>query len=238
MTFEEFLATWNRALAESGLRRFGFGATVVDLGSLDRVVEARVEPTGGQGAEPFFVTAALSFRWTALQTARGATIEEDVLIELLGRTGVDGRDTEQPWVRVDIRFSATLPYGKPLPMPTPDRWAAWAHEITARLSEFDPVVEDEEGDEPEEDLFTIGAWQGSPQATFVCTDDGGLLLERIELEAWQAIRVPRHWDSPDREPDEVPDPQLERMFTRVRKSLFVWAEVLDQMKPRYVPPGP
>lgn len=138
MTFEEFLAAWNRAVAESRLPRAGFSATSLDLGNLDREVKTRVEPLGGQYAEPFYVTAALSFRWSALQTARGATIEEDVLVEILGRDGAEDCDTDHPWVRVDVTFSATVPYGKPLPMPPPERWAAWAEEVTTRLTEFDP----------------------------------------------------------------------------------------------------
>jgi hypothetical protein len=231
MTFEEFLAAWGRAVADSRLPRVGVTSTSLDLRNLDREVETRVEPLGGQYAEPFFVTAGLAFRWSALQTARGATIEEDVLVELLGRDGAEDVDTDHPWVRVDITFSATVSYGKPLPMPPPERWAAWTEEVTARLTEIDPVVADEE-DDTGGDLFAIGAWQGSPKATFACAEGGALQLERIEIEAWQAIHVPRHWDDPDREPDELPDAQLDRMLLRVRKALYVWTEVLDQLKPR------
>jgi hypothetical protein len=231
MTFEEFLAAWNRALVDSRLPRTGFNSTSLDLANLDREVKTGVEPLGGQYAGPFFVTAGLAFRWSALQTARGATIEEDVLVELLGRDGAADVGTDHPWVRVDVTFSATVPYGKPLPMPPPERWAAWSEEVTTRLTEFDPVVADEE-DETGEDLFAIGAWQGSPKATFACAEDGALQLESIEIEAWQAIRVPRHWDDPDREPDDLPDAQLDRMLTRVRKALHVWTEVLDQLKAR------
>ncbi|MEZ4241311.1 MAG: hypothetical protein R3F59_35175 [Myxococcota bacterium] len=192
MTHEAFLFAWNQALRRSELPRAGFATTTLDLEHLDRVSEVRVAPLGGQFAAPFHVTAGLSFRWSALLTARAATIEEDVLVELLGRPEAGDRDTEQPWVRVDISLCATLPHGKPLPMPAPDRWASWAREATTRLGELEPVVVDEEDSDPESDMFTIGAWQGSPSATFRCEEDGRLALERIELEAWQAIGVPRN----------------------------------------------
>ena len=38
----------------------------------------------GQRAEPFHVTAELSFRWDAAKSARSGTTEEDVLTNLLG----------------------------------------------------------------------------------------------------------------------------------------------------------
>lgn len=133
MTYEQFLSAWNEALRRSQLPRMGFTSTTLDVQNLDRVSEVRVEPMGGQFAKPFYVTAGLSFRWSALLTARAATIEEDVLVELLGRPGADDQDTEPPWVRLDITLCATLLYGQPLPMPASDRWARWAREATTRL---------------------------------------------------------------------------------------------------------
>jgi hypothetical protein len=228
VTYEAFHSAWTEALRRSRLSDHQV-RTTLDLHTLHRVSVVRVEPFGGQFAEPFCVTAGLSFRWSPLLTARAATIEEDVLVELLGRPEVSDVATQLPWVRVDIVLRATLPWGQPLPMPAPERWARWARETTVRLGELDPVVVDEEEDDPESDWLPVGAWQGEPKATFRCGQDGRLSLEGIELEAWQAVTVPREWDDPAREPDEPPDDQLDRLFARVRSALHVWSEVLDHL---------
>lgn len=41
-----------------------------------------MEPENGQLVKPFHVTARLVWSWSALQTARAATIEEDVLVDV------------------------------------------------------------------------------------------------------------------------------------------------------------
>ena len=46
----------------------------------------------------------------------------------------------------------------------------------------------------------------------VCGADGQLKPTSIELSAWQAIELPRHWDDPEREPDEHPHRQLRDTF--------------------------
>jgi hypothetical protein len=63
---------------------------LLDLHNLDRIHRITVEPIGGQDAEPFLVTASLSWRWSALHTARTNTTEEDVVTEMFGNN--DGRD--------------------------------------------------------------------------------------------------------------------------------------------------
>ena len=90
---------------------------------MDRTHQIVVEPIGGQDAEPFFVTATLSWTWSALHTARARTCEEDVLVEMLGRGREDAR-TEKPWIRLDIKFKASLPWGNPMPMPSMARFCA------------------------------------------------------------------------------------------------------------------
>lgn len=227
MTYEAFLSAWDEALRRSGLYFCGRTGTKLDLRTLDRVSEAYVEPIGGQFAEPFHVTAGLSFRWSPLLTARAGTIEEDVLIELLGPDATDV-DTELPWVRVDVVLRATLGYGASLPMPAPERWARWANEAITRLGALEPVI-DEEVDDFEDTGPIVGGWQGEPTATFQCGREGALSLERIEMAAWQAVTVPRCWDDSTREADAPPDAQLERLFARVRSSLHVWSEVLDHL---------
>lgn len=126
MTYDEFRAAFMRALRESGLPGMGSAEETLDLRTLDRTLQVRVEPVGGQRTEPFYATATISWRWSALQTTRGIFREEDTLRELLGHD--EDVDTERPSLRVDIHLAASTMVGKPVPMPTKQKWADWARE--------------------------------------------------------------------------------------------------------------
>ena len=56
-------------------------------------------------------------------------------------------------------------------------------------------------------------------------------MESLKLDAFQLLDLPRRWDDPDREPDELPDRKLREMFARVKASLYAWMEALDHLKP-------
>jgi hypothetical protein len=175
------------------------------------------------------VTASLSWRWGALQTARTNTTEEDVLTEMLGRNDLVGAPTERPWIRVDIVLKATLPYGKPLAMPAPAAMRKWFHETMTRLEQVEPLTPDEHL--RHEGRLAIVAWQeAEPGVHALCRPSGDLMLEAVELAAWQAIDVPRMVDDPDHEPDHRPDDELAAMFGRTRAALSAWMQALDHLR--------
>jgi hypothetical protein len=232
--YEEFKSAWNEALRESRLLLFGGiggGEETLDLRSMDRHYEVYIEPLGGQRVEPFHVTATLSWRWDAELTARTATTEEDLLRGLLGREGIERIETDRPWLRVDIVLRASTPYGKPLPLPANAIWARWVREAMGRLESIEPMIPEENVREADDGQLEILAWRGQPEVKTVCTAEGELKLESVELAAWQAIELPRQWDDPDREPDELPHRQLREMFQRVRSALHAWMEVMDHLLP-------
>ena len=66
MRYEDFKATWEWTIQASRLRRHGFSEETIAGNSLDRTYLVRVEPPQGQDSRPFYVTAELSWRWTAL----------------------------------------------------------------------------------------------------------------------------------------------------------------------------
>ena len=159
-----------------------------------------------------------------------ATIEEDVLAELLGSDRTDELDTEQPWLRVDIKLRAGLEWGKSLPMPRPDAWAKWIRETLGRLENVEPIVSSDVMREAHGG-HAILSWQGDPEIRIRCIPGGELRLEQVEVHAFQGIDLPRHWDNPDRVHDEDPDEQLAAMFARVRAALFAWGEMVDHLVP-------
>ncbi|MBL0194009.1 MAG: hypothetical protein IPQ09_07245 [Myxococcales bacterium] len=175
------------------------------------------------------MAASISFEWSALQAARAATCEEDLIAELLGDDG--GVETERPSLRVDIKLHAGLPSGKRIPMPAATVWAKWSREALARLEKVEPLIAEDAVRETPEGRLAILAWQGDPEAKITCNPLGELRLESLTVRAFQSIDLPRTWDDPAREPDEAPHAQLRAMFERVRAALYAWGEVMDHFRP-------
>lgn len=233
MTYDEFQQAWVQALRESMLPILGVDPVEESLGlrSMERVVKSFVEPFGGQHAEPFHVAAELAYRWDALQTARTATTEEDLLSELLGREGSRRPRTAHPWLRVDVTLRASTQWGKELALPAQPAWQRWARETLGRLESIEPLLPSETLREGRSGLPQILAWQSEPELRVLCSPTGELKLRGIEVATWQAIEVPRKWDDPDRRPDERPDAPLAAMFKRLRAAMNAWMEALDHLTP-------
>jgi len=226
MNYDQFRDLWREALAEAGLQTFpAWPGEAIDLGNMARTYRGFVEVYRARRAGPFRVTAELSWRWEALQSARSATTEEDMLVELLGQDGY-GQDTERPWLRIDAVLHATPPLDSPLPMPRAEAWRRWVADVTARLA---PLLPTEEG-EGESDRV-VHSWGGEPAARVSCKSDGRLLLTGVEWSAWQGINLARQWDDPEREPDEFPDDELADFAHRLHEALQVWESCLRHLAP-------
>jgi hypothetical protein len=228
MRYDEFRAAWDRALTESRMGTFGSPSEMIDTSALGRRYTVSVEPLGGQDAEPFFVTARLAWRWSALHAARTATTEEDMLSAVIGRENVDDIRSEPPWLRVDVRLRASLPWGKPVPMPSSESLARWIGEVSGRLERIEPLVPEETVRETPDGLLEVLAWRGAPRLECATNAKGELQLHSVALESWQALALPRRWDDPDK---ADPDPawQLGDLFARLRAALLGWMESLDHL---------
>lgn len=204
MDYTTFRTLWNEALTAAGLQLSPVRSKeTIDLQTMARAYELYLS-FGQDRAKPFYITARLSWQWDALHSARTATTEEDMLVELLGRDGY-GLDTKRPWLRVDVTLNATLPMDSPLPLPAADVWRRWIgtvmHEMELLPTCDLPEVDWEAGEWP---LF----WQGTPEARLACRSDGRLYLAGVTLSTWQGIELARQWDNPDRPWDEEPEVQL------------------------------
>ncbi len=230
LSYDIFKSEWEAALRRSRLPPRPLSSEeTLDLGSMTRRYSAYVEPLDRQGAEPFYVVARTRWRWDPLLSARTRTTEEDLLSEVLGPGDTD-TDTEQPWLRVDLRLSAQLTMGTSLPMPAPAKWSTWVHELMHRLERLEPLVGPETVREDDDGGLAILAWQGGPEVLSICDPAGQVRLTGVTIDAWQSIQLPRNWDDPDREPDEPLAPQLDALFVRLRKALQAWVEVMDHLK--------
>jgi hypothetical protein len=228
MTYDEFKQSWTMALRESGLPIMGVDPIeeTLDLRSMDRTCKSFVEPLGRQDAEPFHITAALEFRWDALQTARTNTTEDDVLHELLGLERTRKPRTELPWLRVDVTLRASTMWGHEIPLPASAAWQRWARETLGRLESIEPVIPVERVREKRNGLPEILAWQSEPELTVLCNPDGTLKLRGVEVATWQAINLPRKWDDSSRKPDRHPGEQLVATFKRLKAALNAWMEAM------------
>ncbi len=221
-----------RGLRESKLEVMGLRAReTIDLESTDRTFKVFVEPLGGSDAEPFHVSAVLSWTWDSLNTARAATTEEDMLTELFGRDAESDLVTELPRLRVDVELHAGLLFGKPLKMPSQGAWASWAREVIGRLKDTEPLIPTAHAREDAHGHLEVLAWQGAPEAKISCSPTGELALEAVSIAAMQLLPLPRTFDRAV-EPDEHPDEQLAAMFHRVRASLLAWMQALTNLTPR------
>ena len=111
MNYGQFRAIWYEALNEAGMWPYLFPPTeTVELGNMSRTYQVYAHLTPLREVKPFHVSARLRWTWDALQAARAATTEEDLIAELLGEDERH-KDNEQPWLRLDATLSATLPWG-------------------------------------------------------------------------------------------------------------------------------
>lgn len=219
-----------RGLRESKLELIGLRPReTIDLASTDRTFKVFVEPMGGSDAEPFHVSAVLSWTWDSLNTARAATTEEDMLTELFGREADSDFVTELPRLRIDVELRAGLLIGKPLKMPSKAAWASWAREVIGRLEDTEPLIPTEQTREDAHGCLEVLAWQGAPEAKVSCSPTGDLALEAVSIAAMQILQLPRTVDRPV-EPDDHPDEQLTAMFHRIRASLLAWMQALTNLK--------
>ena len=224
MTYDEFKQAWLASLGESRLRVFGVDALRerIDLRATERLGESIVEPH--RQAEPFTVTARFRWRWDALHSARTATSEEDMLVELFGRETASRPRTRRPWLRVDISLHASLQMGKPMSLPPNATWAAWTRNVIQTLESRAPLIPVDTVREARGNLEIFG-WQGEPEAEVLCQPDGELKLHALSVHAWQAVELARKWSDSSRRADKGVGEQLDQLFARVDAALRAWAEL-------------
>ncbi len=224
MNYDDFRMAWQEALAQARLQTWSFTNETITLRNMARAYRTHVSLGGPSSADAFNVTAELSWEWDALLSARSETVEEDLLMQVLGDDR-RGTPTIPPWLRVDVVLHATRPWGKLLPMPAPAVWQRWVAEVGARLDHL--LLRDVED---RDDLPAVLAWRGEPETRFICQPDGQLALAAVQVAAWEGILLPRQWDNPERSCEEEPDEQLADLLGRVAQALRVWEEGLRHLR--------
>jgi hypothetical protein len=210
---------------------FGREETVV-LSSLQRVYELRVGTEVRQSAPPFHVTATLGFRWDPFQAARSHGCEEDLLTELFGRRSRVPR-TLPRWERLDVIFRAALPWNSKVTIPDRRLWPAWTARVRSLLSELVPIesVENRSGHP-----IAVG-WRGDVELRETCASDGTLVLDRVEVPAWQIVNPPRAWSDPAKL-DRGLGRQLDQLACRFATAFDLWMNLVTELSSNLrMPPG-
>jgi hypothetical protein len=221
MNYDAFLQAWNQALSAAGLNSPGmFPTQTVNLRSMDQTYQVFI-PFGHSSGRyaPFYATVELSWRWEALLSARFATTEEDMVMEIYERREIY-HDTASPWLRVDFAFHAGLQMDLYALPPSSDAWRKWASSVMSKIPpSFSDAFEDEEDDR-------TFSWLGEPNVQTTCSSSGQFYLNHVSLSGWKGIILPRQWDDPDRPPEENPSGHLVDLFTWLHENVQVWGDNL------------
>ncbi len=224
MHYEEFRAAWDHALRRGRVISFhDRPEETIDIATMDRRYRVRVGLGAQPGPEPFTTSMLLKWEWDALISARFVTCEEDLLTQVLGPRPRKRIATDQPWLRVDVELAGMLPMDRPIRIPSAEAWRGW---VDQTMGSVDPLLPALKAKLSPRGLPIVESWLGEPEADVAIRPDGDLRLSGVTLRAWQAIKLPRHWDDPERKPDAHPQKQLESFAKRLHDSLEDWKRCL------------
>ena len=221
MDYQQFSDLWLEALRQARFPSLHLlhPSETIDIDSMDRSYRAYLWWPETSATKLFGVTAEISWVWDALLSARFATTEEDMLMQIYGDFGIH-EDTEPPWLRIDVTLHASISLDKHFPLPLLANWQRWVEKVNLEL---EPILPG--GPESKEENPNFLAWRSNPEAVITFDPQGHTFLQRVSLEAWQGITLPRQWDNPEKA-DPNPDQQLFQFAMRIRRALEVWQESL------------
>lgn len=230
MDYQEFINLWLEALGQARFSSLNLlcPSETIDIRSMDRTYKNYLWWPEMPETKTFHVTAEISWVWDSLLSARFATTEEDMLMQIYGDFGIH-EDTEAPWLRIDMALHATVSLDERFPLPLLENWQRWVKKVSLELEPFLPGGNDsEDGDQD-----TLG-WHGNPEAVITFDAQGQTFLQAVVLRSWQKINLPRQWDDPDKA-DPDPGEQLYQFATNIKQALGIWQNSLVHLLEDYEP---
>lgn len=222
MNYQEFRDLWHNALLAAHLHiPYPIGPTErINLRDMSRSYELALYGAPHLQCEPFHLVTTIEWNWDTTLSARYETTEEDMLMQLFGDFGIHDDDTVAPQLRMDVCLSAGVPYGTVYPMPALAQWQRWVRQASDELQSLLPTGYEEDGG--------ICAYSDPIQASVKLLEDGQLNLERVTFKAWQAIKLPREWDDPEKR-DPYPDDVLADCAIRIAKAINILENSLARL---------
>jgi hypothetical protein len=231
----EFRDQLEGALREVGLFLLGRRVELIDLEDGSRRWNGHVHRTAPANAEPFHVFAAIEWEWSPVDAARAYTCEEDLLTELLGERARIPR-TARRWIRLDLSFHATLPYGSTTTIPEPHVLGGWTAAVVKRADAAFTRVQEKGGR-----VVAVLGGHGDLTLQAQCSPDGVVSLSAVEISGFRMVPVPRVWDDPARRDAEAdPSRELVRLARAFKTALDGWTDDISALATwiRYSPPPP
>jgi len=238
MRYAEFRDQLEDALQDAGLFFRGVDRPVetVDLADTMRRWKVYIYRTVPRSAEPFHVSAAISFYWSPADAARAHTCEEDLLTELIGRRKRPAR-TERRWKRVDLALHASLPYGSTTSLPEPRVFGAWTASVEETVHAAFSEIEEKNGR-----IVAVLGGHGDLEVQVHFKLDGVASLNGVTISGFRTVRMPRVWDNPGRhEAERSPQVELRRLARTFQATFDEWTKSVSELATwiRYspLPPG-
>lgn len=237
MRYAEFRDRLEAALQDAGLSIHGANRRIetIDIADTARTWKVDVRRDASPRADPFHVSAAISFEWSPVDAARAYTTEEDLLTELVGRRRRPIR-TERRWARIDLSLSASLPYGSTTSMPEPAVFGSWTRSVMEKADAVFTDIVEKKG----RIVAVLGA-HGDVEVQAHCTSDGVVSLKAVAISGFRMVPVPRVWDDPERrDAEKNPRDDLGRLARRFKTALDEWTASVSELATwiRYSPPPP
>ena len=227
MNYEEFRTIWHNTLKSSGLTGLApiWPSEKIETRTMDRTYSLPIVWKSIDHQDNHFnVTAKLSWRWDALQSARFSTTEEDMLSQIYDDFTIH-EDTDPPWMRLDVCLKAHLQHShQSKPLPFESTWDRWINIIQTKVT---PILWFYDGNNIETGKNI--SWCGEPEATVHYDQDTGYCLSSVTLSAFKGIYLPRNWDHPGKK-DMPTTPQLTVFFSQVKNALSEWDASLQFLK--------
>jgi hypothetical protein len=230
MDYQEFINLWLEALGQA---HFPFlhllrPTETIDIHSMVRTYSCYLWWSEKPETKAFNVTTEISWVWDYLLSARFATTEEDMLMQIYGDFGIH-EDTEPPWLRIDMALRASISLDQRFPLPLLENWQRWVKKVILELEPFLPgEYNSEDGNQD-----TLG-WHGIPEAVITFDTQGRTFLKSVSLRSWQGINLPRQWDGPDKV-DPHPGERLYHFATNIKQAFEIWqnslVDLLDGHEP-------
>jgi hypothetical protein len=221
MNYQEFRDLWHDALQTARLQiPYPIGPTErINLRDMSRTYELVLYGGLHPKCKPFYLVVTIEWDWDATLSARYATTEEDMLMQIFGDFGVH-EDTVPPQLRIDVCLSAGVTLGTVYHMPALAQWQRWVRQASDELQLILPTGFEDDGG--------ICAYSDPIQATVKLLEDGQLNLERVIFKAWQAIALPRQWDDPKKR-DPYPEDVLVDFANRIAKAMNTLENSLSRL---------
>lgn len=224
-SFESVAALFAGTLRQHFPARLEGEKTNLDLSTMNRLWQMTIVPFGlATSLAQWQYSAEVSWAWSALDTARHYTTEEDLVCELTGDW--QGADTIAIELYVHVEYKLHPP--KDLPYPSMASIKQWWQKGLRAFYRQNPAIK-----ELPDDPMHIGYLTYNFEPTLMTTlEDGKPRLERIQLRTRRTLYVPRSFDDPDKLAEEEPlEEQVQSLALIIKDSCVSLRESIAYLVP-------